>query len=94
MIQPSASYIVIRWLRSEMIAMIGLPAVRVVIVSFDRSFGLLPASAKLTVATNRESVATAVENLATPIILVPFTGLTEVTTKSASGFKSHQRPSE
>jgi hypothetical protein len=45
MIQPSVSYIVIRWLRSETIAMIGSPAVRVVIVSFDRSFGLLPASA-------------------------------------------------
>jgi hypothetical protein len=61
MIQPSASYIVIRWLRSETIAMIGSPAVRVAIKSIDRSFRLLPASAKLTVAINRASVATAVD---------------------------------
>jgi hypothetical protein len=60
MIQPSASYIVIRWLGSETIAMIGSPAVRIVTVSFDRSLRLLPASAKLPVATNRASVATAV----------------------------------
>jgi hypothetical protein len=60
MIQPSASYIVIRWLGSETIAMMGSPAVRAVIVSINRSFRLLPASAKLPVATNRASVATAV----------------------------------
>jgi hypothetical protein len=37
MIQPAASYIVIRWLGSETIAMIGSPAVRVAIQSIDRS---------------------------------------------------------
>jgi hypothetical protein len=41
--------------------MIGSSAVRVVINSIDRPFRLLPASAKLPVATNRANVATAVE---------------------------------
>jgi hypothetical protein len=57
MIQPSASYTVIRWLRRETIAMIGSPAVRVAIDSIDRAFRLLPASAKLPVAANRARTA-------------------------------------
>jgi hypothetical protein len=80
--------------------MIGSPAVRVAIVSFDRSFGLLPASAKLTVATNTTSVATAAGatlqtalhlNLAIPIIWFHLLGSRK---QRLNRFQEPQRPSE